>query len=192
MLYSLSGKLIVKKSQFVVIEANGIGFRVFVSAKTHKNLPKVGSKARVFCHLNISQNGSEIYGFSDEKELELFNLLTSVNGIGPKSAITILGNLKVDKFLSIIVHGKPELISDAWGIGRKKAERIVLELKDKIKKSGLVGDVSEFESDKDVKSALKNLGYKQKEVQEALDNLPTGVKKAEDRLKHVLKFLSQR
>ncbi len=192
MLYSLSGKLVVKKPDFAAIVAIGVGFKFSISKRTFRALPKIGAKTRVFCYLNISQNGAEIYGFADKKELELFELLNSINSIGPKSAINILGNVKPEKFMSVVASGKPDLISDAWGIGRKKAERIVMELKDKIKKIGKEMDVAELEAEKDIKYILKNLGYKQREIEETLDKLPSDVKKINDRVKYALKFLGKR
>lgn len=192
MIYSLSGKLIAKKPDFAAIEANGVGFKFSISKRTFRALPKIGAKTMVFCHLNISQNGSEIYGFADEKELELFELLNSINSIGPKSAINILGNVKPEKFMGVVASGKPDLMADAWGIGRKKAERIIMELKDKAKKFGKEMNVLELEAEKNIKSALKNLGYKQKDIEEALDNLPESIKKTEDRIRQALKLLSQR
>ncbi len=191
MIYSLSGKLIVKKPQFVVVEVNGIGFKVFASTRTLKNIPKINSKIKLFCSFRVRQEMPEIYGFFDEKELEIFELLNSISGVGPKSALGILSKLKIEKLLHAINQGRADAISASWGIGKKKAERIVLELKDKIKKSAFSGDADTFDSDKDIKSALKNLGYKQKEIEEALEQIPPKIKKTEDRLKTVIKFLSK-
>ncbi len=191
MIYSLSGKFIVKKPQFVVVEVNGIGFKVFTSIRTLKNIPKINSKIKLFCSFRVRQEMPEIYGFFDEKELEIFELLNSISGVGPKSALGILSKLKIEKLLHAINQGRADAISASWGIGKKKAERIVLELKDKIKKSTFSGDADTFDSDKDIKSALKNLGYKQKEIEEALEQIPPKIKKTEDRLKTVIKFLSK-
>lgn len=192
MIYSLSGKLAFKKSQFVVIDVGGVGYKVFVSQKTFKKLPAISSKINLLCSYHVRQDMPEIYGFLDEKELEIFDLLTSINGVGPKSALTILGNIKIDKFLSAINHNRSDLISDGWGIGKKKAERIVLELKDKVKKSGIFIDAEILDSDKDIKSALRNLGYKPKEVEEAIDKIPASIKKVEVRLKLAIKTLSRK
>ncbi len=191
MIYSLSGKLILKNPQFAVIEASGIGFKVITSSKASKNLPKIGSKTKIFCYTNVKQDGIEIFGFLDEKELKIFELINSISGIGPKSAIAILGKLNYEKFLAAVTNKRADLIAEISGIGRKKAERIILELKDKIKASGSMS-IEEIDSEKDLKSVLKNLGYKQKEIEEALDNIPQSAKKIEEKLKFSIKFLSKK
>ena len=87
MFYSISGKLTVKNQNFVVVEANGIGFKLFVSSKTARQLPKIGSHSALFCYTNFKQDGVELYGFASERELEIFELLISANGIGPKAGL---------------------------------------------------------------------------------------------------------
>ncbi len=188
MLYSLSGKLIAKKPQFVALEANGIGFKIFVSSKTSK-LPKIGERISFFCHTSVRQDGIEIYGFLTENELEIFELLISVNGIGPKAGLKILEITKIDSLLAAIKQGRSDLLTKAAGIGAKKAQRIVLELRDKIKRHKSEEEVALMETDSDIEKALKNLGYKQTEIREAMEKIPLKIKKTEERLKASLKFL---
>ena len=192
MFYSLSGKLITKKPQFIVVETNGIGFKVFISSKTLENLPKINSKIKLFCSFIMRQENPEIYGFLSEKELEFFELLISISSVGPKSAMGILGGPKIEKFMAVISQGRADLLSKSWGIGKKKAQRIVLELKDKIKKSRTEIDILGLDFDKDIKSALKNLGYKEKDIESALDNISSKSKKVEEKLKEAIKLLSQK
>ncbi len=189
MIYSISGKLTHKKAQFVVVESNGLGYKVFISNNIEKKLPAIGSQIQFLCSYHVRQEMPEIYGFLTEKELEIFELLNTINGVGPKSALSILNNIDIDKLMAAISQNRVDLISENWKIGRKKAERIILELKDKIKKSGLFVDLELTDSDKDVRSALKNLGYKKFEIDEALNNISSDYKKPEDRLKFALKFL---
>ena len=189
MIYSISGKLTHKKAQFVVVESNGLGYKVFISNNIEKKLPAIGSQIHFLCSYHVRQEMPEIYGFLTEKELEIFELLNTINGVGPKSALSILNNIDIDKLMAAISQNRVDLISENWKIGRKKAERIILELKDKIKKSGLFVDLELTDSDKDVRSALKNLGYKKFEIDEALNNISSDYKKPEDRLKFALKFL---
>lgn len=194
MLYSLSGKLIIKKPQFAVIEASGFGLKILISDKTSKNLPKIGLKTKLFCSLIVRRDGVDIYGFLSEKELEVFELLNSVSGIGPKSALEIAGVSNVEKFLTAVSDARIDILEKSWGISRKKSERIVLELKDKLgkfKKIDLKGETLDLNFDKDLKSVLKNLGYKQKEVEEAVKNFPKKPEKLEERLKLALKILSK-
>lgn len=189
MLYSLSGKIIVKKSNLVVIETTGIGFKIAVSQRTGRALPKVGSRTKLFCAVSVNRDGIEICGFSDEKELEIFELLNNINGVGPKSALNILSALKIEKLLAAINQGRADLLAKSGGIGRKKAERIILELKDKIKSKRGDDLLPSMEADTEIESALKNLGYRRNDIGEALKNISPKIKKTEERLKTALKFL---
>lgn len=194
MLYFLFGKLILKKTQFAIIEVSGFGLKILISKKTFKKLPKIGTKIKFFCLLTIKRDGADIYGFLNEKELEIFELLNSVSGIGPKSALEIISAFNIEKFLGAISNARIDLLEKLLGIGRKKAERLILELKDKIKKTESNADaisvlIPEFSND--LKSALKNLGYKQKEIAMALGNIPLNIKNLEDGIKYAIKFLSK-
>ena len=120
MLYSLSGKIIVKKSNLVVLETTGIGFKVAVSQRTSRDLPKIGKRAKLFCVISVSRDNIDLYGFSDEKELEVFEMLNGVNGIGPKSALGILSGFPIERFLAAVSRGRSDLLAKAWGVGRKK------------------------------------------------------------------------
>ncbi|MEK7634566.1 MAG: Holliday junction branch migration protein RuvA [Patescibacteria group bacterium] len=194
MIYSLSGKLLVKKSNFVVIEAGGIGFKVFVSSKALRKLPKIGLRAKLFCYTNVRQDGLELYGFSDEEELEIFELFISINGIGPKIALRILSELPIDSVLSAIDKNRPDVLSKISGVGKKTAERIILELRGKIKiKNTQKGEesISIMEINEDLEKALKNLGYKQNEIKDALMDIPSKISKIDERLKIALKNLSR-
>ncbi len=192
MLYSLSGKLIIKKPQFAVIEANGLGFKIFISSKTFRKLPKLNSRIKLFCYVYNYQNGAELYGFLEEKEREIFELLNSISGIGPKAALKILDEMRIESLLAAISRGRSDLLTKAVGIGRKKAARIILELSDKIKKQGIEKDVDLMEAEFDLEEILKSLGYKQNEAREAIRKIPQKTKKLEDRLKLALKILSRR
>lgn len=190
MFYSISGKLVAKKPQFAAIETNGIGFKIFASPKTLQKLPKIGFEVRFFCHTNIRQDGAELYGFLEEKELEVFELLLSINGVGPKAGLKILEITNIDSLLSAIKQGRSDLLTKAAGIGSKKAQRIVLELQDKIKKQTSDEEITLLEADMDIEKALKNLGYKQKEISEAIKKIPPKTKSVEERLKAALKIIA--
>lgn len=191
MIYSIFGKLTRKTLDFIVIEFGGVGYKIFVSKNAFAELPKNNSNIKIFCFHRIKQEEiPELYGFLTEKELEIFELLISINGVGPKSALSILSAVKIDQFLAAIGQGRGDLMADSWGIGKKKAEKIIMELKDKIKKSKTQTDLSFIEVDNDLKSALKNLGYEKKEIDKALDQISEKIKKTEERLKEALKFLN--
>lgn len=189
MIYSLLGKLIVKNSQFAVIEANGIGFKIFISIKVFQQLPKIGSRLKLFCYSHIRQDGFELYGFLTEEELKIFELLNSISNIGPKIALKLLGSLKIGALSAAIDDGRTELLMKTSGIGKKTAERIILELRGKIKSEKNEEIIALMEADDDIEAALKKMGYKQGEIKSALKNISPKIKKIEERLKAALKIL---
>ena len=192
MIYSVSGKLALKSDHFVVIEAGGIGLKLMVGEGTIKALPPVGSIAKLFSYMNVRENGIELYGFTSEDELEYFEMLISVSGVGPKSAISILDVAKITELSAAIKEGRPDLLTRASGIGRKTAERIIVELRTKVQsaKSGLV--VEKMETDSDLIEALSGLGYRREEARAALAKVEAKVVGVEARLKEALKHLSSR
>lgn len=190
MISFLSGKLVFKKPQFAVLETNGIGFKVAISQRTERNLPKIGSKIKMFCHPYFRQDGLELYGFLSEKELEIFELLNSVGNVGPKTALKILGALNAEKFSGIVGGGRADLLEKASKIGKKTAQRIVLELRGKTD-NFKDGEIFEAEGDLDIVAALKKFGYKEKEIREAFNETPPKIKKTEERLRAVLKILAK-
>lgn len=189
MIYSLSGIVAVKKETWAVIEANGIGFRVSLAGRDGAALAPVGSTARIFCITAVKKDGMELYGFVREHDLEMCELLMTVSGVGPKTAQGIIGTVGADTLFAAIDQKKADVLAEFPGIGKKKAERIVLELRDKIKKMG-VGEPVEFhEGDRDIKAALKQLGYRQREIDEVLKAMPVGAHGTEERLKAALKLI---
>lgn len=190
MIYFLFGKLVAKKINFVVLETGGIGFKIFTSLATVKPL-KIGDKANFFCYTHIRQDGIELYGFLSEKEKDFFELLISADGVGPKAAMKIMNIAKIDGLMAAIKQGRSDLLTKAAGIGSKKSQRIVLELKDKIKRHQGGEETALMEADIDIEKALKNFGYKQNEIREAVKHIPPDVKKINERLKAALKFLSK-
>ncbi|MEE8131460.1 MAG: Holliday junction branch migration protein RuvA [Candidatus Paceibacterota bacterium] len=192
MIHSLSGKLITKKSYFAAIEVNGIGFKVFISSKTFRALPRPGLRVRLFCYFYVRQDGAELYGFLKEEELNFFELLTSITGVGPKMALKILSVANINRLIAAVNQQRTDLLVKASGVGRKTANRIILELSDKIKSKKDEELLSLMESDSDIEEALKGLGYKQREIQEALKKIPSKIKKIEERLKMALKMMSRK
>lgn len=190
MLYSISGKIAQKTNQFVVVEAAGLGLKVSTNSGTLKNLPKIGEAAKVFCHLHVREDALELYGFLTEDELRFFELLISVSGVGPRSAIAILNIAELGKLSAAIKENRPDLLTRASGIGRKTAERIVLELKTKVEapRSGLT--VGKMEADADLVETLASLGYRRDEAKSALERVDNKITGLEERLKAALKNLT--
>lgn len=198
MIYSLNGNLTYADHLSAVIECGGVGYRFIASAKTLAALPNKGSNAFVYTYMNFKQDGVDLIGFADERELEAFKLIISVNGVGPKLGVAILSEFTVDQLYLYIASSDSKAISKASGVGLKSAQRIVLELKDKIS-SGEISDLDdnvsvvssagETNNAKDAIAALVQFGYSQSEASLAVGkcdkNLPT-----EDIIKHALKLLS--
>lgn len=191
MINSLSGKLIAKKHDTAIVEVSGIGFKISISERTSQQLPKPGQRVKLFTHLHSSENNLALYGFLNENELQIFELLTSLNGVGPKAALRVLGVMNPEKLIAAIKSGRSDLLIKAAGVGSKKANRIVSELKDRVAKIGSkVNDDLGWESDIKLEGILGSLGYKREEVKEALKNIPTKAKTLEEKLKIALKNLA--
>ena len=179
----------MKKDNFFVVDIGGLGMKIQSSFNVLKSLPQVGETVNAFTHLHVREDALELYGFLDESELNLFQLLIGISGIGPKSAMGILGVEKVEKVKAAISEGRSELLTKASGIGKKTAERIVLELGGRLRQDGSRKIVGLMESDFDIADALVNLGYTKSQAKEALSKVDSKISGVEDRIKEALKFL---
>lgn len=173
MIYNLNGILTVSDVNFVVVECGGVGFKCFTSLNTVTSLGKVGDKVNVFTYLAVREDAMDLYGFADKAELDAFRLLISVSGIGPKAAIAILSELSPDRLAICIASGDAKAITKAQGVGKKTAERVVLELKDKMANIssadvssavGSIASVSENANSSEAVEALVALGYSQSDA----------------------------
>lgn len=189
MIYSLKGKLLAKKESFFVIEVGGVAFKVNVSFNVLKTLPQIGETVNIFTHLHVREDALDLFGFLSEEELKLFEMLVNISGIGPKSAIGILNVEKLEKLKAAIIEGRPELLTKASGVGRKTAERVILELRSKLKQEGSGKIVGLMESDQDIVEALANLGYTKSQAREALAKVDSKITKTEERIKEALNTL---
>lgn len=140
MIYSLRGKLIYTDAKTAVIECGGVGYQCLATHVTLAQLPKVGEEAFLYTYMVVRDDAVELYGFYDMQELEFFKMIISVNGVGPKIGISVLSDFTPDQIALFITMGDAKSLSKANGIGAKTAQRIVLELKDKVSKSA--ADVS--------------------------------------------------
>jgi Holliday junction DNA helicase RuvA len=173
MIYSIKGKLDYANESFIVIDNNGIGYKVFISGKFFERLPSIGSDIKVYTHMNIREDDISLYGFASQEELEIFKILLGINGVGPKAAISILTALTVQELYLAVISEDIKAITKANGIGTKGAQRIVLELKDKLKMEDMldaaydnsVGAAPQSQDvSGDVIMALTSLGYSQSEA----------------------------
>lgn len=132
MIYNLRGTLTVADVSYIVVECGGVGFKCFTTLNTVRDLGKVGDEVNVYTHLAVREDAMDLYGFATLAELDAFKLLITVSGIGPKAAASILSELSPDKLALCIASGDSKSITRAQGVGKKTAERVVLELKDKM------------------------------------------------------------
>lgn len=132
MIYSLSGELLVSEPGSVVISCAGVGFRCLVSGTTQRAMPSIGQKATLFTHMNVTQDAFTLFGFSTKAELSCFRMLIGVSGIGAKTAISVLSAISPEQLAISVAAGDAKALTAAPGIGPKQAQRIVLELKDKV------------------------------------------------------------
>lgn len=191
MIYTLSGELVKRNENNFVLENAGIGFQVLSNQQTLGDLPAYGEKVRVFCFLYIRETRVELYGFLTEESLKFFELLNTVSGIGPKTALGILDAGPVANLMASVAEKKTEFLTRSSGIGQKTADRIVLELQNKIKlPKTFKGLTDAMAVDDEIESALIGLGYSRNEARQMLKKAPPASGDKVDfaeRLKQVLK-----
>ncbi len=190
MIASVEGIISGKDQQSASVLVGGVGLRLWSVPRLLKGLPGVGEFAKFYTHLHVREDILELYGFPDEAELRLFELLISISGVGPKSALSILEVAELAKLTAAIQEGRADLLTQASGIGRKTAERIILELRGKVVAPHSEATVQKMEGDADVVEALHSLGYKREEAKAAVGKVPDSVKGLQERLKAALKLLS--
>ena len=189
MIGSLHGKLQARTDDTLIVNVGGVGFRVRVSNNTAAGLGAIGSEVQLFTHLRVREDELSLYGFATEEELHLFETLMTVSGVGPKVALNVLASAPIGTLKIALAEGNVDALTAVPGIGKKTAQRLVLELKGKIDVSGL-GEVSEISPvDKDVMDALINLGYSAAEATRAARAVPASAKSLEDRIRIALQYL---
>lgn len=202
MFYSITGKVILIEPGTVVIETGGIGYRLTVSGKTLGYAAENArtEKVSLFTYLSVREDAIELFGFYSKSELDMFKRLISVSGVGPKAAISILTLLSPTELSTAVISGDYKLLTKAPGIGKKIAERILLELKDKIagesfSLSGNAGDLSPNTSAadpnklSDVENTLLVLGYTRGEIVDSLRGIDINSLSLEEVIKAALKKL---
>ena len=189
MIATLHGKLQSRTDDSLIVNIGGVGFRVRVPSSTLANLGAVGSDVMLFTHLHVREDDLSLYGFAAEEELRLFETLLTVSGIGPKVALGVLSSASADTLRVAIAQGNLAVLTAIPGIGKKTAQRLVLELKGKIDVSGL-SEVSELSPlDEDVMNALINLGYSAAEATRAARSVPSSAQTVEERVRTALQYL---
>jgi len=190
MISRLTGTILDMGPRLVILDVHDVGYKVFVTDDT-LHLMKVGSPATFYTYLAVRENALDLYGFLSKKDEEFFELLISVSSIGPKTALNILSLVSSDALSSAIRSGSTAHLVKVSGIGRKTAEKIVLELKDKL---GALADselAAGMSSDMDAIEALKALGYDGNESREALKKIDASITDTGAKVKAALKYIGK-
>ena len=180
----IKGNLEVKTNGYVVIDVNGIGYKIFMSETAINKLGQIGEIVKIHTYVRVREDDISIFRFNTNEELRMFELLLSVSGIGAKSALVILSNVSVSSFALAIINNDVNLLKKLPGIGPKTAQRVILELKDKLKKENEIVANEDREVSDTIKAAiiddekiaeataaLKVLGYTGKEIEKALEKV---------------------
>ncbi len=206
MLAYIKGELAIKARGYVVIDVGGLGYKVFMSEIAMENIGKIGDIVKVHTYYRVMEDDISIFGFNTSEELRLFELLISVSGVGAKTAISMLGTITPSDFAIAIIYEDINTLKKLPGIGAKTAQRIVLELKDKIKKEQTMEELSiasnneisvkkPIVADEKVEeaiTALQVLGYNNREINEAMEKIDTKNLSLEEIIKSGLKELSKK
>ncbi len=199
MIASLSGKLIAKELNFIVIECGGVGFKCFVTQNTYAAIGNIGDNVFVHTYLSVREDALDLYAFMSAGELEAFKLITSVSGVGSKIGLAILTEFTFDKIMLFIASGDAKSLTAASGVGLKLAQRIILELKDKVGSVAAtdttidvkaVGNATANTSSKEAIEALVSLGYTQSEASLAVSRLDSSLP-TDELIKSALKSLAR-
>ncbi len=196
MIASIKGQISHIDAKYAIIETGGLGYKVFLTSDTIHSL-KNSSPASFWIYMVVRDDAMDLYGFVSKREKDFFELLISVSSIGPKSALNILGMVHIDMLVSAIRSGSTSNLVKVSGIGRKTAEKIVLELKDKLSSLSSsqgtddVGLSAGISSDMDAIEALKALGYDADEAREALKKIDKEIEGTGQKVKAALKMLNQ-
>ena len=202
MISYIRGELAAIRQDKAVVEANGIGYGIFMPGRSMGLLPQIGKEVKIYTYLNVREDAMQLFGFLTQEEVELFRLIIGVSGIGPKGGLGILSALSADDLRFAVLSGDAKAISKAPGIGKKTAEKLIIELKDKLDIEDMLspgedgqmpvsgtGDSSVTDMQSEAVQALVALGYGSTESMRAVRKVGTEADSVEQILKEALKNL---
>lgn len=190
MIAHIRGKIIEKNAKFLVLEANNVGYLVFASTSTLSNSPNIGSELSLWTYLAVRENALDLYGFETIDEKNFFELLIGISGIGPKNALSILSIAPMETLKKAIATGDMSYMTKVSGIGKKTAEKIIVELRDKLASLGHKDEDGALSGEADVMMALMSLGYSQNESRNAIKEIDQSLS-TNDKIKQALKILGR-
>lgn len=200
MLAYIKGELTAITNEYVVIEAGGLGYKVFMPESAIERLGEIGKNVKVHTYYKVREDDISIFGFNTQEELRMFELLLSVSGVGAKTAVVIISTIEPSNFAFAVISEDISELVKIPGIGKKSAQRIVLELKDKLKKDAINVEaeikvnnkISNNSADvKEAMSALQVLGYNNKEIEKAFEKIDKTDSNVEELIKKGLALLSR-
>lgn len=187
MIGSIKGTVIALRPTFCIISASGVGYKI-TSPKDTLSALKKGAEALLWTHLAVREDALDLYGFANEEDLAFFELLMTVSSVGPKSAISILNAVPAETLRSAIASGNDSYLTNVSGIGKKTAQKILFELKDKI---GAPAEraAAQLERDEEALDAMRALGYSLHEARDALKKVPDTITGSSGRVREALRIL---
>lgn len=190
MIAQLKGTVEHKDIRFLILDVSGVGYKVFATTETIENA-KLGDNKKYWTYQVVREDALDLYGFDTKDELDFFELLIGISGIGPKTALGILNLATLSALKRAVASGDSTYLTKVSGIGKKNAEKIVLELKDKLIAVFDDEENQSAENHNDSLEALKSLGYSERESREALKKLPKNITDTGESVRHALKILSK-
>lgn len=192
MISRLTGSIVHTDSKYIILDVKGVGYKVSTTVDIISQLGKDGGDVTIWTYLAVRENSLDLYGFLNLAELNFFELLITVSGIGPKTALGILNSASIEALETAVQTNDTSHLTKVSGIGKKVAEKIVMELKDKVDKVEHTPEAKiALRGDTDALEALKSLGYSQIEARNALKELPKTITKTGDKIKEALKILGK-
>ncbi|MFH1841174.1 MAG: Holliday junction branch migration protein RuvA [Candidatus Nealsonbacteria bacterium] len=189
MISSLQGKIVKKENKFVVLEVGGVGFKVFLTESALNKIPEKENNLKLHTYLYLKEERVELYGFLTEEELDLFETLKEISGIGPRTALALTSFGSLLNLKNIMEKEEERFFREVKGIGKKKMQKILLELTGKIKESSKSKDPIETD---EALNALISIGFPRQKAKEALLNLPSEIQDTEAKIKEAIKVLGRK
>ncbi|MBI2609753.1 Holliday junction branch migration protein RuvA [Candidatus Giovannonibacteria bacterium] len=185
----LEGKVVFKGERYIILDVSGVGYKIFINTETSAKIPFAEEKTKIWTHLHQREDAIELYGFSLPAELNFFETLIGVPGVGPRTALGITNVAPLDMLKHAIASGELSYLTKVSGIGRKTAEKIMVELREKFGKASPEGPL--LKEERDALEALESLGYSLREAREALQKIPSEVEGTSARVREALKMLGK-
>jgi len=191
MIASLRGKVILKDGLYIIVDVNGVGYRVLVSEKVWSKI-QIDSSIFLYIYSHIREDAFELFGFLEIGDIKLFENLISVNGVGPKTAMTVFSFSSREEIVNAVLKGDVAFFTRVPRLGKKNAQKIIIELKSKFKDTNSL-DLSndESEANADVFEALRNFGFSHKEISDSLKNIDQSATTTDEKIKLALKYLAK-